>query len=214
MEMLFECALFNWILLKLASSFRIPPGKMSQPIHFLWHSTSWVFLFWLFFFTTDLMLPVSYWFPSVFNTVLYSVTCQIFESVLTALSASLPERTKTIFLGFITLSENYPELPVIDMNKNQRRRRRRGLLSVHSTLAAPFWAGNVVLHWLFPENKKWVLQRVGHGQLSPLSLPSAVTARSPRSCEGQHRYLWRSSFTVALGRAQPPQKWSNSAADL
>lgn len=35
-----------------------------------------------------------------------------------------------IFLGFIILSENYPELALIDTNKNQRR--RRGLLSVYS----------------------------------------------------------------------------------
>lgn len=46
-----------------------------------------------------------------------------------------------IFLGFIILSENYPELALIDMNKNQRRRRRRGLFSVYSAL------GSCLLSW-------------------------------------------------------------------
>lgn len=89
-----------------------------------------------------------------------------------------------IILGFIILSENYPELALIDTNKNQRRR-SRGLLSVYSALAAVFWARNVVLHCFIPRKKKWVLQRIVHGQLSLFSLLSAVTEHS------FSKVLWR-----------------------
>lgn len=123
-----------------------------------------------------------------------------------------------IFLGFIILSENYPELALIDTNKNQRR--RRGLLSVYSA------HGCCLLSWQcgaplafskekemsVAENCTWPVEST-LTPLSSYSLPGRST-HSPRSCEGQYRYLWRGDFTVALGRAQPPQKLQNSAADL
>lgn len=113
-----------------------------------------------------------------------------------------------IFLGFIILSENYPELALIDMNKNQRSRRRR-LLSVYSALAAVFWAGNVVLHCFFPRKKKWVLQRIVHGQFSLFSLLS-VTAVTEHSLS---KVLWRTVqvplkelFYSGSGKGSPSSK--------
>lgn len=114
---------------------------------------------------------------------------------------------RDIILGFVILSENYPELALIDTNKNQRRRRRRGLLSVYSALAAVFWAGIVLLHCFFPRKKKWVLQRIVHGQLSLFSLLSAVTEHS------FSEVLWRTvqvplkeSLYSGSGKGSPSSK--------
>lgn len=96
---------------------------------------------------------------------------------------------RDIFLGFIILSENYPELAQIDTNKNQRRRRRRELFSVYSALSS------CLLSWKCGVLLAFSKENINECCRGLYMASSYRTTRSPRSSEGQHRYLWRSYFT-------------------
>lgn len=95
---------------------------------------------------------------------------------------------RDIFLGFIILSENYPELALIDTNKNQRRRRWRELFSAYSALSSCLLSWKCGALLAFSKEKEMSVAEDCTCPVKPTPIPlrSYRTTHSSRSCEGQY----------------------------